>query len=128
MTHMSSDFMEHRWGTRMAMNVPAVLQCADGSTLAACVKDASLSGAYLDTDARLPVLSRVSVALNARTAEALDASVVRVDNSGIAIEWLDPADAAEFFAARSYRPSQAASLPSRLQSLQSHTPTSGEHP
>jgi hypothetical protein len=82
--------MEHRWGTRMELHVPAELWTSDGVSTHASVRNASLSGAYLETPARVPLLSRVAIRPLARAAEWLDACVVRVENGGIALEWLDP--------------------------------------
>jgi hypothetical protein len=82
--------MEHRWGTRVDLDVPAELLTADGLSVDAAVKNASLSGAFVETNAKLPPLTRVSVNLPAPMDEWLDACVVRVENKGLALEWLDP--------------------------------------
>jgi hypothetical protein len=86
----STQQMEHRWGTRMELHVPAELWTADGVSTHASVRNASLSGAYLETPARVPLLSRVAIRPLAREADWLDACVVRVEDGGIALEWLDP--------------------------------------
>jgi hypothetical protein len=88
--NVDSDFMEHRWGTRIDLDVPAELLTADGFSADAAVKNASLSGAFVETTAKLPLLSRVSLNLRAPRDEWLDACVVRVDEEGLALEWLDP--------------------------------------
>jgi hypothetical protein len=88
--NVDSDFMEHRWGTRIDLDVPAELLTADGLSADAAVKNASLSGAFVETTAKLPLLSRVSVNLRAPKDERLDACVVRVEDDGLALEWLDP--------------------------------------
>ena len=82
--------MEHRWGTRMDLNVPAEVWTSDGVSTHASVKNASLSGAFLETRVRVPLLSRVAIRPLARAADWLDACVVRVEDSGLALEWLDP--------------------------------------
>jgi hypothetical protein len=86
----NTDFMEHRWGTRVELDVPAELLTADGVSANAAVKNASLSGAFVETSAKLPLLSRVAVNLHAPMDEWLDACVVRVEDDGLALEWLDP--------------------------------------
>ena len=85
-----SEYMEHRWGTRVELDVPAEILAGEDNSALAVVKNASLSGAFLETSMMLPPLSRVSVALPATKYEALDACVVRVDSNGLALEWLDP--------------------------------------
>lgn len=84
----NSDHMEHRWGTRVPLNVPAGIQAGDGRVSEACVRNASISGAFVESGTRLPLLSRVSV--NLRGGEMLDACIVRIDDRGMALEWLDP--------------------------------------
>jgi len=81
--------MEHRWGIRMNLNAAAEVRTADGQSAPAWVRNASLSGAFLETAARLPLLARIAVR-PALKADWLDACVVRVDKTGLAIEWLDP--------------------------------------
>ncbi len=86
----NSEHMEHRWGTRVQLDVPTELTTTDGLSALASVKNASVSGAFLETTATIPVLSRVSLFPFARAGECLDGCVVRVENAGIALEWLDP--------------------------------------
>jgi hypothetical protein len=86
----NSNFMEHRWGTRVELDVAAELLTPDGVPADAAVKNASLSGAFVETSAKLPLLSRVSLNIRAPMDEWLDACVVRVEDEGLALEWLDP--------------------------------------
>jgi hypothetical protein len=86
----NTNFMEHRWGTRVELDVPAELLTPEGLSADAALKNASLSGAFVETSAKLPPLSRVSVNLPAPVNEWLDACVVRVERRGLALEWLDP--------------------------------------
>lgn len=83
-------FMEHRWGNRFAVDVPAELWTADGMAAKGTVRAASLSGALVETDLKPPVLSRVSLKPRAGVAGWLEACVVRVDEGAIAVEWLEP--------------------------------------
>jgi hypothetical protein len=89
---MSADIehMEHRWGSRVQLNVATEIRNDDEIAVSAVVKNASISGAYLETEAILPLLSCVSMRVFPWGAEWLDACVVRVDDSGLALEWLDP--------------------------------------
>ena len=72
---MSADIehMEHRWGTRVELHVPAELRTADGRSAEGFVRNASVSGAFVETGTKVPLLSRISVNLLARSGEALDA-------------------------------------------------------
>jgi hypothetical protein len=87
---MNSELMEHRWGGRVQLDAAAELRTAEGMLTDASVRNASLSGAFVETDARLPLLSRVSVRSLAKSGEWLDACVVRVEDTGMAVEWMEP--------------------------------------
>src|SRR5690606_6181361 len=54
------------------------------------LRNASLSGAFLETAVRPSLLSRVSVRPAAPDGEWLDGWVVRIEERGLAVEWLDP--------------------------------------
>lgn len=82
-------FMEHRWGTRVDLKAPARLMTGEGMC-EAMLRNASLSGAFLETSARPTLLSRVSVRPTSPSGEWLDGWVVRIEPRGVAVEWLDP--------------------------------------
>jgi hypothetical protein len=86
----STRHMEHRWGTRIDLNAPAELWTVNGAATEAMVRNASLSGAFLETTARVPLLTRVAVRPLGSTSTWLDGCVVRRDRTGLALEWLDP--------------------------------------
>jgi len=86
----STQFMEHRWGSRFEVEVPAELWTADGLAASGTVRAASLSGALVETNLKPPVLSRVSLKPRTGATGWLEACVVRVDEEAIAVEWLDP--------------------------------------
>lgn len=86
----SGKFMEHRWGTRFQMDVPAEITTSAGFSASGYVRNASVSGAFVETRMKFPLFSRVAVHPVACDGEWLDAWVVRVEGNGIAIEWLDP--------------------------------------
>lgn len=86
----SGKFMEHRWGTRFQMDVPAEITTPAGFAASGYVRNASVIGAFVETRMKFPLFSRVAVHALPREGEWLDAWVVRVEGSGIAIEWLDP--------------------------------------
>jgi hypothetical protein len=84
------DLMEHRWGIRVDLEALVEIRTAENWAATAVVRNASLSGAFLESDSSPAPLSRVSVRLVARTGEWLEACVVRVEDTGFAVEWLDP--------------------------------------
>lgn len=82
-------YMEHRWGTRVELDAPAKLMTGEG-LCEGVLRNASLSGAFLETPARPTLLSRVSIRPVSREGEWLDGWVVRIESRGVAVEWLDP--------------------------------------
>ncbi|HXC60637.1 MAG TPA: PilZ domain-containing protein [Steroidobacteraceae bacterium] len=82
--------MEHRWGTRVALNAPAEIKTSDGISMMGAVKNASLSGAFIETRTKLPVLTRLWVRPLTASGAWLEACVVRTDSKGLGLEWLDP--------------------------------------
>lgn len=86
----STRYMEHRWGTRVELDAPAELATAEGVCTDGRVRNASLSGAFVKTSAKVPLLSRVALRPLVTGASWLDACVVRVEADGLALEWLEP--------------------------------------
>jgi len=84
----SSNFTEQRWGNRFDMELPANLRMMDGSSASATIRNASVSGALIETGVRPSLESRVSLSTRG-SGTTLDACVVRVDPRGVALEWLD---------------------------------------
>jgi hypothetical protein len=82
--------MEHRWGNRMELHAPALVQTPTGSIAHGSVRNASISGAFVETLLQLPLLSRVLLRPDCDAGEWLEACVVRVETDGAALEWLDP--------------------------------------
>lgn len=84
--------MEHRWGTRRALDVGVKLY-VDGKLPAfGRILDASSSGAYIASGAVLPIMTRVHVALGWDGSKRgprcpVTAYVVRADARGVGIEW-----------------------------------------
>jgi hypothetical protein len=89
---MSADIehMEHRWGTRVELDVRTEVRSDDGYSASGYIRNASVSGAYVETDAILPLLSCISLRAQHWEEDWLDACIVRVDETGLAVEWLDP--------------------------------------
>ena len=88
--------MEHRWGERVTLDLQARLLLQDGTCVDGVVRNASISGALIETAQPIPVSTPLNVSLAAaertdgRTLD-LPACVVRVANKGVAVEWRDMA-------------------------------------
>jgi hypothetical protein len=84
--------MEHRWGTRYPLSAPAILSATARDAGVARVIEASTSGAFIETRLKPPVLGRITLRLAStnRTTIYLQACVVRQEERGVAVEWLDP--------------------------------------
>ena len=87
-----SSTMEHRWGTRIDIDLLAEIWTDDGCSGTAWIRNASLSGAYVETTIPLPLLDCVSIRLFPTDAW-LEACVVRKDETGVGLEWLHPGTA-----------------------------------
>ena len=88
--------MEHRWGERVALDCDARLLLQDGTSVEGRIRNASISGALIDTGTRLPTYSTLSVVLmcgqgSRRRAIELPACVVRMARGGVGVEWRDMA-------------------------------------
>lgn len=82
--------MEHRWGTRVALDVPADIRTPDGMSIPAWVRNASLSGAFVETEVGFPVMSQISLRPLVGGGPWLDAFVIRVACNGLGLEWREP--------------------------------------
>jgi len=88
--------MEHRWGARVDLDWPVRVTLQDGAVVEGRLRNASISGALIETPVRLAPLTPLSVLLvtgrgaQRRTLE-LPACVARVDRAGFAVEWRDMA-------------------------------------
>jgi hypothetical protein len=84
--------MEHRCGYRHEVHLPIYLQTQGGLAAHGSIRDASVSGAFIETPLPLRVLSHVWVHVLAKNPAhksdmILEGEVVRATDSGLAIEW-----------------------------------------
>jgi hypothetical protein len=83
-----------RFGQRRALEAPVGL-AVDGRPLGrGMIRNASISGALIETALDLPLHTNLLVILtipdgNARSLRGLSACVVRVDVDGVGVEWRD---------------------------------------
>ena len=88
--------MEHRWGERVQLDCPAWIVLADGTTAEGRVRNASISGAWIETPREHPVYATATVVLlidsgARRRSIELPACVVRSTHAGVGVEWRDMA-------------------------------------
>lgn len=86
--------MEHRWGLRHLLDLSVRLRGGGRTVALARIRDASLSGAYLETAASLPLLGRVWVEMESgrrlpNENGLIAGYVVRADRSGYGLEWCE---------------------------------------
>ena len=90
----SRPFMEHRWGQSVTLDLPAVQLQLGGELLGhGRMRNASISGAVVETDAKLPLLASLEVVVRTPSLPAgrvvLPACVVRRAADGLGVEWRD---------------------------------------
>lgn len=84
--------MEHRWGKRSTVNVAATLHLACGTAARGRIVNVSLSGAFVLTEVRIPLFSRVVVELELGVPgyscrQFVPGYVVREALGGFGLEW-----------------------------------------
>ena len=91
-----SDPLEHRFGRRIPLEVPVRLAVGGRPVGQGLLRNASISGALIETTLELPVFTNLVVELPAGSEAApgsaeLAACVVRHETAGCAVEWRDMA-------------------------------------
>jgi hypothetical protein len=87
--------MEHRWGKRSPVDVTVALYVGSGHVFGGRMTNASLSGALVHTEARLPAFSRLIVELHSgesgppARSRAVFAYVAREASEGLGLEWTE---------------------------------------
>jgi hypothetical protein len=84
--------LEHRWGTRRPLDLAVRLDWRPHLLALGRLRNASASGAYVETCAAPPLMSRIHIELewgHLRRDEPhrIPAYVVRADSAGIGLEW-----------------------------------------
>ena len=88
-TERISDPMEHRWGQRITVEVPVILAVGGRTRGRGLLRNASISGALIETALELPVFSNLVVSVP--NVGDLAASIVRRAPGRFAVEWRDMA-------------------------------------
>lgn len=87
--------MEHRWGKRSPVDVAVALYVGSGHVFRGRIANASLSGALVCTEARLPTFSRLIVEMRGGEfgptahSRAVFAYVARQAPEGLGLEWTE---------------------------------------
>jgi hypothetical protein len=91
--------MDHRWGKRVAVQLPVRLRCLPDAIGSGVVTDLSLSGAWVNSELAPAVYSHVEVTIDSigilddsssPSCTRLFGYVVRVQPHGFGIEWNEP--------------------------------------
>lgn len=90
--------MEHRCGIRRTLGVGVKLYAQPGLPITGRLLNASSSGGYVATSAKLPIMTRVHVALGwdglqRNSRYRIAAHVIRLDADGVGLEWQEFAPA-----------------------------------
>jgi hypothetical protein len=90
----SRDVTEHRWGQRIALEVPVKLEFGGRPMGHGLLRSASISGGFIDTTLELPIFSNLVVVLPANSEAApngarLAGCLLRREPAGLAVEWRD---------------------------------------
>lgn len=84
--------MEHRWGYRFTTAVEVRIAGCPSWLSRGMLRDASISGGYIETGLSLPLWTSVQIEIVSEAGaapEKLAACVARQDERGIGLEWLD---------------------------------------
>jgi len=87
--------MEHRWGRRVPTDIVVRLDGRSSFLAEGRLRDASLSGGYVEGVPSVPLLTCIQVELewgqrrNRREPHRVRAHVVRSDSSGLGLEWAE---------------------------------------
>ena len=81
--------LDHRWGLRFPLARKVELVRSGEHSSRGVVENASISGAFIRTDARLEVLTTIRVRPY-DTDLLLSALVIRLEPDGVGIEWMEP--------------------------------------
>ena len=95
-TARRANFMEHRWGRRIACGTRVRLSASVGVGGAGRLRDVSMSGAFIETAVDLPLYARVAITVLHADRESLRevellANVARVGDDGVGVEWCETA-------------------------------------
>lgn len=86
------DHMEHRWGQRVPLEMPIRVEVGGRPMGRGILRNASISGAFIETALELPVFSSLAIVLPPMYPQAamglkLPACIVRKVLAGFAVEW-----------------------------------------
>jgi hypothetical protein len=86
--------MEHRWGRRIPVDISVRLSCRPYAVGLGRMLDLSVSGAFIQTSLKLPLLARVHVEIEPPQGvggqiHRVAACVVRRNANGFGLEWYE---------------------------------------
>lgn len=100
--------MEHRWGHRIAVDVPVRLVLSRGGIVWGRMRNVSMTGAFVQSTQTLPAGALVSIEPTSRSGAwpfvARSATVIRVCDEGTGLEWCEPVDSPTLWKGGSIHP------------------------
>jgi hypothetical protein len=84
--------MEHRWGRRVSADLKVKIFADPASAGWGKLRDISISGGFIETALRIPALSKLCMTVPGaahRSTRTVHGIVVRKDDDGVGVEWLD---------------------------------------
>jgi hypothetical protein len=88
----------HRWGQRIAVNIPVLVAAHASPAIHGHLKNLSLSGALMETDYELRLHAYIEISIKlpemGRSAMRVMARVMRMSKDGVGVEWCEFAPSA----------------------------------
>jgi len=86
--------MEHRWGRRTETAIDVSILARPWATGRGCIRNLSMTGAFVQTGLALPLLAPLELELHLRLPGGLESyriatTVVRTSDLGLGVEWCD---------------------------------------
>jgi hypothetical protein len=107
--------MEHRWGRRIAIDLPVRLVLSRGMVVWGRVRNVSMTGAFIQCVQPILVGTLVSIERTSGTgrwpARALEAMVIWARDAGAGLEWCETLDCVPWARASTERPAARAAAP-----------------
>jgi PilZ domain len=83
----------HRWGQRIAVDIPVLVAACALPAIQGSLKNLSLSGALVETDQELPLHGYIAISVKrpeiAESATRVMARVARYSKGAVGVEWCE---------------------------------------
>jgi hypothetical protein len=83
----------HRWGQRIAVDIPVLMAACALPAIHGHLKNLSLSGAFVETDHELPLHAYIEISIKrpevGKSATRVMARVARYSKGAVGVEWCE---------------------------------------